>query len=126
LYENPASPFVMSFLGPVTRLGGKLVRPHDLELSATPLPGGTEAVIGRIVHLGFEVRVEMQADGHDVWAQITRGTATQLGLCSGDRVFVRSSGGATAPGEESPYQHRGKEGQHGNDDEPAPSVGAVG
>src|SRR3954464_10733078 len=32
LYDHPASDFVMSFLGPVTRIGGELVRPHDLEL----------------------------------------------------------------------------------------------
>src|SRR6266702_5427754 len=38
LYDNPANPFVMSFLGPVTRLGGRLVRPHDIEVSAAPQP----------------------------------------------------------------------------------------
>jgi sulfate transport system ATP-binding protein len=32
LYDKPANDFVMSFLGPVTRLGETLVRPHDLEL----------------------------------------------------------------------------------------------
>ena len=32
LYDSPANNFVMSFLGPVTALNGKLVRPHDLEL----------------------------------------------------------------------------------------------
>ena len=32
LYDEPANDFVMSFLGPVTKLGGELVRPHDLEL----------------------------------------------------------------------------------------------
>ena len=39
LYEQPANPFVMKFLGPVTELDGRLVRPHDLEIVATP---GTE------------------------------------------------------------------------------------
>ena len=33
LYDNPANEFVMSFLGPVTELGGQLVRPHDVELT---------------------------------------------------------------------------------------------
>src|SRR5215203_1767732 len=32
LYEHPASEFVMTFVGPVTRLGGAYVRPHDLEV----------------------------------------------------------------------------------------------
>ena len=32
LYDEPANDFVMGFLGPVTRLDGRLVRPHDLDL----------------------------------------------------------------------------------------------
>src|ERR687884_1023732 len=33
LYDRPANNFVMSFLGPVTTLGGNLVRPHDIDIS---------------------------------------------------------------------------------------------
>ena len=33
LYESPASEFVMSFVGPVNRLDGALVRPHDVEVA---------------------------------------------------------------------------------------------
>ena len=36
LYDKPANDFVMSFLGPVTTLGGRLVRPHDIEVFTTP------------------------------------------------------------------------------------------
>ncbi len=126
LYENPNSPFVMSFLGPVTRLGSQLVRPHDIELSATPIDGATPAVISRIVHLGFEVRVEMQAGGEDLWAQVTRGTAAHLGLRAGDNVHVRSSGGAAAPGEIRPAHQRDQESDQRQDDEPATWIGAVG
>src|SRR5215210_698039 len=32
LYENPANEFVMSFIGPVNRLGDTFVRPHDIEI----------------------------------------------------------------------------------------------
>ncbi len=32
LYDRPANDFVMSFLGSVARLGGQLVRPHDIVL----------------------------------------------------------------------------------------------
>jgi sulfate transport system ATP-binding protein len=124
LYENPATPFVMGFLGPVTRLGGKLVRPHDIELSAVPLPGWYPATVGRIVHLGFEVRVEMQVEGQDVWAQVTRGTAGQLGLRAGETIYVRS-GGAVPAGERGPAQQRHEEEDQGQDDQPAPWVGAV-
>ena len=38
LYDEPANDFVMSFLGPVTRLDGQLVRPHDLDLHAAAIP----------------------------------------------------------------------------------------
>ena len=32
LYDRPANDFVMSFLGPVTSLDGRLLRPHDITL----------------------------------------------------------------------------------------------
>ena len=40
LYDQPANDFVMSFLGPVTRLGGRLVRPHDIEVLTDPRSTG--------------------------------------------------------------------------------------
>jgi len=89
LYDNPASPFVMSFLGPVTELDGRLVRPHDIDVTADPADGSTAAVVNRVVHLGFEVRVELTAADRDVWAQITRGAAGRLGLKAGDTVYLR-------------------------------------
>jgi sulfate transport system ATP-binding protein len=89
LYEHPASDFVMTFLGPVTRLEGKLVRPHDLEVSAEPRPGSVPAVVERVVRLGFEVRVDAVAGGEPVWAQLTREEARRLSLDVGDTVHVR-------------------------------------
>jgi sulfate/thiosulfate transport system ATP-binding protein len=89
MYDNPANPFVMSFLGPVTRLGGRLVRPHDIEVSAAAGPGARAATVTRVVRLGFEVRLETRVDGEDVWAQLTRGSAGQLRLDPGDTVYLR-------------------------------------
>jgi sulfate transport system ATP-binding protein len=43
LYERPANGFVMSFLGPVARIGEALVRPHDLRVTAEPREGALEA-----------------------------------------------------------------------------------
>ncbi|WP_407636957.1 TOBE-like domain-containing protein [Hamadaea tsunoensis] len=85
----------MSFLGPVTRLDGRLVRPHDIDIATSPEPGTVEATVNRIVHLGFEVRVELQArsaaeDPEDVWVQVTRGTAEGLRLRTGDTVHLRA------------------------------------
>jgi sulfate transport system ATP-binding protein len=89
IYDNPANPFVMSFLGPVTRLDDQLVRPHDVELSRTAQPGSTEATVTRVVRLGFEVRVEANAGDAEVWAQLTRAAADDLDVKSGDLVYLR-------------------------------------
>ena len=88
LYEQPASDFVMSFLGPVTRIGGQLVRPHDLELLSEPVTGAREAVVERVTRLGFEVRVDLMVDGAETWAQATRGTAEHMDLKPGDQIWV--------------------------------------
>ena len=90
LYERPATEFVMSFVGPVNRVGERWVRPHDLELLLEPADGADEAMIERIVHLGFEVRVELvRGDGEKLWAQITRDACEQLELERGQIVWVR-------------------------------------
>ncbi|HEY6761323.1 MAG TPA: sulfate ABC transporter ATP-binding protein [Baekduia sp.] len=90
VYDAPANEFVMGFLGPVARLGGGLVRPHDLVLNADPAPGAVEAQVTRVVHLGFEVRVELELAGDGaVAAQLTRHEAEQLELAEGDIVYVR-------------------------------------
>jgi len=91
LYEQPANEFVMSFLGPVTHVDGKLVRPHDVEISDDPT-GGTPATVTRVVRLGFEVRVEMHTPDSEPWAQVTRGTAERLNLEPGATVYLRVAG----------------------------------
>jgi sulfate transport system ATP-binding protein len=91
LYEEPASEFVMSFVGPVNRLAGSWVRPHDLQLELAPGAGADEAMIERIVHLGFEVRVELvRSDGEKLRAQITRDRCEELELEQGQIVYVRA------------------------------------
>lgn len=90
LYERPSSEFVMSFLGPTTRLGGVLVRPHDVEVLRSPDRGTVPASVARVVRLGFEVRIDLLVDGQPVWAQATREQAHRLGLGPGDAVHVRA------------------------------------
>ena len=41
LYEHPANEFVMSFIGPVNRLGDRYVRPHDIDILLGPEEGAT-------------------------------------------------------------------------------------
>jgi sulfate/thiosulfate transport system ATP-binding protein len=90
VYEHPQSEFVMRFVGPVTEIGDGLVRPHDIDLRLDPDSGGLEAMIERVVHLGFEVRVELTlASDRRLWAQLTRARATELELEPGQIVWVR-------------------------------------
>jgi len=94
LYDKPASDFVMTFLGPVTRLGDSLVRPHDLRLSTEPGADGVAAVVERVVRLGFEVRVDLiDAYGSALWVQMTRGEAERLSIEPGSSWFVRTATG---------------------------------
>jgi sulfate transport system ATP-binding protein len=90
LYEHPANEFVMGFIGPVNRLGDTFVRPHDFDLMLEPNGVTDEAMIDRITHLGFEVRVDFTLpDGRSAWAQVTREQAEQLELQQGQIVYVR-------------------------------------
>jgi sulfate/thiosulfate transport system ATP-binding protein len=90
LYERPANEFVMSFIGPVTRLGDEYVRPHDFEILASSHDGAREATIRRVTYLGFEVRVEFTfADGTAAWVQLTRLEHERLGVEAGETVWVR-------------------------------------
>src|SRR5438874_2084459 len=92
LYERPATEFVMSFVGPATLVDGSWVRPHELELLLDPDDGAAEALVDRVVHLGFEVRVELtRFDGEELWAQLTRDRCEELELAEGQIVYVRSN-----------------------------------
>src|ERR1700729_2070467 len=104
VYDAPANPFVMSFLGAVSSLNGTLVRPHDIRVGRNPemaVAGGdgtaesigvVRATVERVVALGFEVRVELinAATGGSFAAQITRGDSEALALKEGDTVYVRA------------------------------------
>ncbi len=90
LYDHPANEFVMSFVGPVNRLGDAFIRPHDVELLLEPNGATQEAMVQRLVHLGFEVRVELvRDDGEVLSAQLTREQVEALELQRGQIVYVR-------------------------------------
>ena len=90
LYDNPANEFVMSFVGPVNRLGDTFIRPHDVELLLEPNGSTQEAMVQRLVHLGIEVRVELvRDDGETLSAQLTREQVEGLELQAGQIVYVR-------------------------------------
>jgi len=106
LYEDPKTEFVMGFVGPVNRLGDHYIRPHDIDVLIEPNGSTQEAMIDRIVHLGFEVRVEFTLpDGHQAWAQLTREQSDQLEVQEGQIVYVR-------PGRTRSFKNGGEESLH--------------
>ena len=90
LYEQPANEFVMSFVGPVNQLDGHYIRPHDIDIVVDPSDQASEAMIDRIIHLGFEVRVELtHHDGSRFHVQVTQPQLEELELTEGQIVWVR-------------------------------------
>jgi sulfate transport system ATP-binding protein len=90
LYERPANPFVMGFVGPVSRLGEAWVRPHDIELLEDDEPGAGQAIIARVARVGFEVRIQAAlGDGTLVPVLATRQQADELELQAGQIVWLR-------------------------------------
>lgn len=94
LYDNPANDFVLGFLGPVTSLGGRLIRPHDIDI----VDAGPHATVGIITHshrVGFEVHFEVtlqDADETESVVEVTllRSQARREGLAVGSVVGLRA------------------------------------
>ena len=90
VYEEPANEFVMTFVGQAHRLGDTFVRPHDLEVTLEPNGATREVMIERVVHLGFDVRVELvDGAGARLSVQTTRDQAELLELAPRQIVYVR-------------------------------------
>jgi sulfate transport system ATP-binding protein len=90
IYDRPATDFVMNFVGPVTRVGGQLVRPHDVQVLNEPAEAASPAVVQRLLRLGFEVRAELLPEqGEPIVAQLSKSEADLLELAEGDIVHVR-------------------------------------
>ncbi len=105
IYDHPASPFVMSFVGEVNVLPSHtnllninnsnpntyaFIRPHELEISRVEHGNSTMAVVRRITHLGWEIQVElMLSDRLEVIAHLSREQFVPLNLEVGQKVFVK-------------------------------------
>ncbi len=104
IYDHPATPFVMSFVGPVNVLpsssrifqsGGfdaahpeVFLRPHDVIIDTTP--SGASARVDRIIHLGWEIQAELVLDdGQVVTANLSRERFAELQLVPQQRVYIR-------------------------------------
>ena len=112
LYDHPANDFVMGFLGPVTRLGPRLIRPHDIDVFTSDRPDAVAGEVVRLLRVGFETRLtvrpvssvggsqagEIAAPGEDddVTVVLTRSHARELSLDIGSKVWMSANPGATS------------------------------
>jgi sulfate transport system ATP-binding protein len=94
LYDRPANEFVMEFLGPVTRLNGVLVRPHDIDVFDRAEPETTVARVEKLQRVGFEVRANLSSADSRFWVQLTPGQVETLDLAAGSTIWVRPARGA--------------------------------
>ena len=90
VYEDPANEFVMTFVGQAHEIGGNFVRPHDLEVTLEPNGSTSEVMIDRVVHLGFNVRLDLVGtDGERLSVQTTRDNAELNEFAPGQIVYVK-------------------------------------
>jgi sulfate transport system ATP-binding protein len=91
LYDEPASEFVMTFVGDANLIGNGLVRPHDVELLTEPDDECVEAMIVRVTILGRDAKLELHDEaGAEIVALLTRDRFDELDLWRGQTVWVRA------------------------------------
>lgn len=114
IYDQPASAFVMSFIGPVNVLPSSsrlfqdnrfdtshpqvFLRPHDVVIDTHYEGTRTNAKVSRVVHLGWEIEVQLKLDdAHEVKAILTREQFKQLNLKPEQRVYVKPKDAKSFP-----------------------------
>ena len=90
LYDKPANDFVMTFMGPTTRLAGRLVRPHDVEVLAGHAVDAVPGRVARLQRVGNEVRAQVATGDGTVAVLLTRVQADELGLDRDADVWLRT------------------------------------
>ena len=105
VYDYPVNPFVMSFVGEVNMLPHTslifdrisvpnsashfFVRPHDLEIFKTPQINSVSAKVKRIVHLGWEIQLELiLPDDSLITAHLNREKFARLNLKVEQKVYL--------------------------------------
>jgi len=90
LYDEPASEFVMTFVGDAQPLGDSLVRPHDIELLHEPAERTVEAMIVRVTFLGRDAKVELHdTSGAEILVLMTRDQFDESGFWRGQTVWAQ-------------------------------------
>ncbi|MFO1331466.1 MAG: sulfate ABC transporter ATP-binding protein [Rubrivivax sp.] len=111
VYDHPASPFVLQFLGDVNLFHGRFghapggepaqadtvyVRPHELEIVARAEPGTLAVTLSQVLTVGAHTRIEFKRDddGSYVDVEMPRSEFAalreRLGLQGGSRVHLRA------------------------------------
>jgi sulfate transport system ATP-binding protein len=115
VYDNPATPFVMSFIGPVNVLPANrdrksefheihqhdsdvYIRPRDIHIELEPTSTSISARITRLIHLGWEVQAElMLGDGQVLTAHLTRERYDDLKLQPQQYVHIEPKDAKSFP-----------------------------
>ncbi|MBH8575433.1 TOBE-like domain-containing protein [Nostocaceae cyanobacterium CENA369] len=114
IYDNPATAFVMSFIGPVNVLPNTakifqnsgfeapypqvFLRPQDVIVEKDANGAVAPARVSRLIHLGWEVQLELTLDdGQIVTANLTRDRYNELQLEPQQRVFVKPKDAKSFP-----------------------------
>jgi sulfate transport system ATP-binding protein len=111
VYDHPASPFVLQFLGDVNLFHGRFghgpgsvesqadtlyVRPHELDIIAAAEPGALPVTLSQVLTVGAQTRIEFKRDddGSYVDVEMPRSEYAalreRLALRSGSRVHLRA------------------------------------
>jgi sulfate transport system ATP-binding protein len=105
VYDRPVNPFVMSFVGKVNIFPHTsfsetkhhadvatqaFIRPHGIKINKTPETNNIPAVIQRIVHLGWEIQLELVLrDRSIIIAHLNQEEFKQLDLATGEKVYLQ-------------------------------------
>jgi sulfate transport system ATP-binding protein len=110
VYDHPATPFVLQFLGDVNLFHGRFghapggstppedvsyVRPHELEIVAEAQEGALAVSLSQALTVGPQTRIEFKRldDGSYVDVEMTRSDYNalreRLGLSNGSRVYLK-------------------------------------
>ncbi len=109
VYDHPASPFVLQFLGDVNLFHGRFghapggadaevsyVRPHELDIVGAPEPGALPVALSQVLTVGAQTRIEFKRldDGSYVDVEMPRNEFAllrqRLDLRNGSRVHLRA------------------------------------
>jgi sulfate transport system ATP-binding protein len=112
IYDHPATPFVMNFVGEVnvlphgvipfassdeaSRVADLFVRPHDIKILLHPRPGSLPARLRRLTHMGRDLQAELVLDsGAVVLAQLPREEQDPRDLVEGAQLHIITRQGRT-------------------------------